>query len=93
MKKGIHPELNPTVFVDLATNREFATRSTIKTEETRVIEGVEHFVVKCGVTSDSHPAYTGQTRLVDTAGRVDKFQKRFGESILANRKKKKKAGK
>lgn len=90
MKDGIHPKLNPICFVDLATNAEFITTSTMTSEERRVIDGVEHFVVKCGVTSDSHPAYTGQTRLVDTAGRVDKFQKRFGGSLLEKRKKKKK---
>ncbi|MEM9400702.1 MAG: type B 50S ribosomal protein L31 [Verrucomicrobiota bacterium] len=90
MKKDIHPTLNPVVFLDMATNKEFTSRSTMKTDETKVIEGVEHYIVKCGVTSDSHPAYTGQTRLVDTAGRVDKFQKRFGESLIAKRKKSKK---
>lgn len=78
MKKETHPALHPVIFVDLSTNDEFVTRSTMKSDESRVIDGIEHYVVKCGVTSASHPVYTGQTRLVDTAGRVDKFKKRFG---------------
>lgn len=43
----------------------------------KVIDGVEHFVVMCSVTSDSHPAYTGEQRLVDTAGRIEKFNQRY----------------
>ena len=43
-----------------------------------VIDGVEHFVVSCGITSDSHPFFTGKNQFVDTEGRIDKFQKRFG---------------
>ena len=62
MKKDIHPQYNPVVFVDI----------------TEVIDGVEHFVVSCGITSDSHPFFTGKNQFVDTEGRIDKFQKRFG---------------
>ena len=77
MKKEGHPEYNPVVFVDVSTNREFTTRSTLKSKETKVIDGVEHFVIRREVTMDSHPAYTGETRFVDSAGRVEKFNTKF----------------
>lgn len=91
MKKDIHPEKHPVCFVDISTNKEFITNSTLTSGDTRVIDGVEHYVVSCDVTADSHPAYTGQERLVDTAGRIDKFTKRFGDKgNLASKRKKKK---
>ena len=71
MKKDIHPQYNPVVFVDITTGRRFITHSTVRSPKTEVIDGVEHFVVSCGITSDSH-------QFVDTEGRIDKFQKRFG---------------
>jgi large subunit ribosomal protein L31 len=71
MKKEGHPEYNPVVFVDVSTNREFPARST------KVIDGVEHFVIRREVTMDSHPAYTGEKRFVDSAGRVEKFNTKF----------------
>ncbi|ANM28518.1 hypothetical protein ABI59_01085 [Acidobacteria bacterium Mor1] len=78
MKKDIHPEYHPVLFVDVGTDFEVATRSTIKSEETRTIDGVEHYVVKVEISSASHPYYTGKQRLVDTAGRIEKFRKRYG---------------
>ena len=78
MKKDIHPQYNPVVFVDITTGRRFITRSTVRSPKTEVIDGVEHFVVYCGITSDSHPFFTGKNQFVDTEGRIDKFQKRFG---------------
>ena len=78
MKKDIHPKYNPVVFVDITTGRRFITRSTVRSPKTEVIDGVEHFVVSCGITSDSHPFFTGKNQFVDTEGRIDKFQKRFG---------------
>jgi len=78
MKKEGHPDYNPVVFVDVSTNREFTTRSTLKSKETKVIDGVEHFVIRREVTMDSHPAYTGEKRFVDSAGRVEKFRQKFG---------------
>ncbi|MDP6357234.1 MAG: type B 50S ribosomal protein L31 [Planctomycetota bacterium] len=77
MKSGIHPEYHPVVFVDISTGDEVVGRSTMKSGETREIEGVEHFVVKCDITSYSHPFYTGKQKFVDTAGRVEKFQQRY----------------
>lgn len=78
MKEDIHPQYNPVVFVDITTGRRFITRSTVRSPKTEVIDGVEHFVVSCGITSDSHPFFTGKNQFVDTEGRIDKFQKRFG---------------
>ena len=77
MKKEGHPEYNNVVFVDVSTNREFPARSTMKSKETKLIDGVEFFVVRREVTMDSHPAYTGEKRFVDSAGRVEKFNSKF----------------
>ena len=78
MKPKIHPDYHPVVFVDMTTGARFVTRSTKKSAKTEEIDGVDHFVVSMGLTSDSHPFFTGQKQFVDTAGRIDKFQKRFG---------------
>jgi large subunit ribosomal protein L31 len=77
MKKGIHPNLHPVCFVDVSTGKQFLTRSTIKSNRTEEIDGVEYQVVVRDLTSDSHPAYTGDKRFLDTAGRVEKFRKKF----------------
>jgi large subunit ribosomal protein L31 len=77
MKKGTHPESRPVCFVDVSNGREFLTISTARCREKKTIDGVEYGVIQCDVTSDSHPAYTGVKRFVDTAGRVEKFEKRF----------------
>jgi large subunit ribosomal protein L31 len=77
MKKEGHPEYQPVVFVVVSTGREFPTRSTMKSKETKSIGGVEHFVIRREVTMDSHPAYTGEKRFVDSAGRVEKFNTKF----------------
>ena len=77
MRKGIHPEYRPVCFVDVSTGRKFLTRSTIKTKQKETIDGVEHNVVVRDITMDSHPAFTGEKRFVDTAGRVEKFQTKF----------------
>lgn len=77
MKEKTHPTLNPVCFVDVSTGRKFLTRSTMKSQKKETIDGTEYFVVVRDVTSDSHPAYTGEKRIVDTAGRVDKFMSKF----------------
>lgn len=76
MKKGIHPEFHEVVFEDMAGNQ-FLTRSTKTSKETTMHEGKEYPVIKIAVSSASHPFYTGEMRFVDTAGRVDKFNKRY----------------
>ncbi len=77
MKKEIHPELSPVCFIDVSTGKKFLTRSTLKSNKTEMIDGVEYQVFLRDVTADSHPAYTGEKRFVDTAGRVEKFQTKF----------------
>ena len=79
MKKGIHPENYRLVaFKDNMSNDEvFITRSCASTKETITIEGVEYPVVKVEISNTSHPFYTGKMKLVDTAGRVDKFYQRY----------------
>jgi large subunit ribosomal protein L31 len=78
MKKDLHPKYNPVVFVDMTTGKRFVTRSTKTSDKKEVIDGVEHSVISVGITSDSHPFFTGLAQFVDTEGRIDKFQKRFG---------------
>ena len=79
MKKDIHPEYHPVVFCDVGSDFEVVTRSTQTSEETRNIDGVDHYVIKVEISSASHPFYTGKQRLVDTAGRIEKFRKRYGQ--------------
>ena len=78
MKAEIHPEYNPVVFIDMTTGKRFIARSTKTSDKKETIDGVEHSVISIGVTSDSHPFFTGLAQFVDTEGRIDKFQKRFG---------------
>jgi large subunit ribosomal protein L31 len=85
MKKEIHPtNYRPVVFKDMSNEDIFISRSTINAKETIEIEGVTYPLIKLEITSSSHPFYTGKQKLVDTAGRVDKFMSRYG-----NRNKKK----
>jgi large subunit ribosomal protein L31 len=64
--------------VDMTTGARFVSRSTKSSDKKEVIDGVEHFIISIGITSDSHPFFTGKSTFVDTEGRIDKFQKRFG---------------
>lgn len=77
MKKGIHPTNHPVCFTDVSTGKKFITHSTAKSQKTENVHGVDHFLHVRDVTMDSHPAYTGEKRFVDTAGRVEKFQSKF----------------
>ena len=78
MKQGIHPEnYRPVAFKDMSNDETFITRSTVATKETIDIDGVTYPLVKLEISSSSHPFYTGKTKLVDTAGRVDKFMNRY----------------
>ena len=78
MKKGIHPEYRDVVFHDLSSDYKFLTRSTVQTRDTIEFEGNTYPLVKLEVSSQSHPFYTGKNVLLDTAGGVDKFRKRYG---------------
>lgn len=77
MKAEGHPTLNNVCFIDVATGKKFLTRSAVSSQRKETIEGIEYHVVVRDVTSDSHPAYTGEKRLVDTAGRIEKFSNKF----------------
>ncbi len=78
MKKGIHPESYRLVaFKDMSNGHTFLTRSTVQTRETVEFEGKEYPLVKIEISNTSHPFYTGKVKLVDTAGRVDKFMSRY----------------
>lgn len=81
MKKDIHPEYREVVFQDISSDFKFLTRSTAKTRETIVWEdGKEYPLYKVEVSSQSHPFYTGKQNIVDTAGRVDRFRRKYGLS-------------
>ena len=80
MKQGIHPENYRTViFKDMSNGDMFLSRSTAKSSETDVFEGQEYPVIKIEISSTSHPFYTGKSKLVDTAGRVDRFMNRYAK--------------
>ena len=78
MKEGIHPDYREVVFQDVSCDFKFITRSTIATRETIMFEGKEYPLVKVEVSAESHPFYTGKYKIVDTAGRVEKFRQKFG---------------
>ncbi|HET7673283.1 MAG TPA: type B 50S ribosomal protein L31 [Candidatus Saccharimonadales bacterium] len=77
MKKDIHAKnYRPVVFQDISNGETFLTRSTAKTEETIKLDGTEYPLVRVHISSASHPFFTGQEKLVDVEGRVDKFKAR-----------------
>jgi large subunit ribosomal protein L31 len=75
MKPDIHPKYMPAIFVD--GEHEIITRSTMSSKEKRDVNGVEHNVINVDISAYTHPFYTGKQRLVDTAGRVERFKQRF----------------
>ena len=80
MKTGIHPETYRLVaFKDMSNDQVFITRSCANTKETIEIEGVTYPVIKLEISNTSHPFDTGKMKLVDTAGRVDKFYQRYAK--------------
>lgn len=79
MKPGVHPDYHPVVFQDAITGKAFLTRSTLTSESTIEWEdGKSYPVVVVEVSSDSHPFWTGTQRLLDSAGQVEKFRRRYG---------------
>src|SRR5882724_7512733 len=77
MKKDIHPSTyRPVVFQDLNNSSTFLTRSTVATDDKITLDGVEYPLVKVHISSASHPFFTGEERIVDIEGRVDKFKAR-----------------
>jgi len=80
MKKEIHPEnYRLVVFKDMSNEETFICRSTAETRDTIEMDGVEYPLVKMEISSSSHPFYTGKVKLVDTAGRIDKFRNKYAK--------------
>ena len=80
MKKGIHPENYRLVaFKDMSNNDIFLAKSTAQTNETVSVDGVDYPLVKLEISRTSHPYYTGKSKLVDTAGRIDKFKTKYAK--------------
>lgn len=80
MKKDIHPENYRLVaFKDMSNDDTFICRSAADTKDTIEIDGVEYPLVKMEISSTSHPFYTGKVKLVDTAGRIDKFRSKYAK--------------
>ena len=80
MKKEIHPESYRLVaFKDMSNDDIFITKSTVETKETIEVEGVEYPLVKLEISRTSHPYYTGKSKIIDTAGRIDKFKNKYAK--------------
>ncbi len=88
MKKDIHPEYRPVVFQDVSADFAFLTKSTAKASHGTIKweDGNEYPLVKVDISSASHPFFTGKQKFVDTAGRVEKFQKKFSGSYFGKAK-------
>ncbi|WP_027079115.1 type B 50S ribosomal protein L31 [Luteimonas mephitis] len=80
MKADIHPQYNEVVFQDVTSDFKFLTRSTLGSKETiKWEDGNEYPLIKVEISSATHPFYTGQNKIMDTSGRVDKFRKRYAK--------------
>jgi large subunit ribosomal protein L31 len=80
MKTGIHPEnYRMVAFKDMSNDDVFLTRSTANTKETLEVDGVSYPLIKLEISRTSHPFYTGKSKLVDTAGRIDKFKSKYAK--------------
>jgi large subunit ribosomal protein L31 len=78
MKAAIHPDYREVVFQDMTSDFKFLTRSTLSSKETvKWKDGNDYPLIKVDISSASHPFYTGQNKIMDTSGRVDKFRKRY----------------
>lgn len=87
MKKDLHPATyRPVVFQDLNNGSTFLTRSTVSTDDTITLDGVEYPLVKVHISSTSHPFFTGEERIIDIEGRVDKFKARAAAGVAAREK-------
>ena len=80
MKSDIHPDYHPVLFLDVSNGFEFLTNSTMTSDEKRTVDGVEAYVVRSDITSESHPFFTGEQRIVDTQGRVERFRRRYSQT-------------
>ncbi len=77
MQAGIHPEYRDVVFVDSSTGEKFVISSTIRTDKSIEHDGKKFPMVTVDISSASHPFFTGKQKFIDTAGRVEKFQKKY----------------
>lgn len=77
MKKGIHPKVRPVIFLDSGSNTMFLSKSTVQTTKKGEHNGKQYPLVDIEISSATHPFYTGTQQLVDTAGRVERFNKRY----------------
>ena len=80
MKSDIHPDYHPVLFLDVSNGFEFLTNSTMTSDEKPTVDGVEAYVVRLDITSESHPFFTGEQRIVDTQGRVERFRRRYSQT-------------
>lgn len=81
MKKDIHPSnYREVVFQDITSGKTFLTKSTVSTRETIELEGTKYPLFRIETSSDSHPFYTGEKVIIDTAGRVERFNKRYNKA-------------
>jgi large subunit ribosomal protein L31 len=77
MKPEIHPAYHKVLFIDQATGKEWITRSTLTSKETRTVDGEELPVVHLEISSYSHPFWTGKLRVLDSDGKIDRFKRRY----------------
>jgi large subunit ribosomal protein L31 len=80
MKAGIHPDnFRVVAFKDMSNDEVFLTKSAADTKETLEVEGVDYPLIKLEISRTSHPFYTGKAKLIDTAGRIDKFKNKYAK--------------
>ena len=78
MKPEIHPDYHKVIFIDSATGNEWESRSTVTSNETRDVDGVNVPIVRLEISSVSHPFWTGKMRELDADGKIDRYRKRYG---------------
>jgi len=78
LKPEIHPDYHKVIFIDSATGNEWESRSTVTSNETRDVDGVEVPIVRLEISSASHPFWTGKMRELDSDGKIDRYRKRYG---------------
>jgi large subunit ribosomal protein L31 len=78
MKAGIHPEYREVVFRDISCNFEFLTKSCATAKDTTTYNGKDYPLITIDISSQSHPYYTGDTKILDTEGRVERYYRKYG---------------
>ena len=92
MKTKIHPKYGPVLFRCASCKTEWTGNSTKQDGKTQEVDGVPHVVISLEICSNCHPFYSGKKSFVDSAGRVDKFNRRFGAAKVMSKKAQKKSG-